>query len=283
MKKGFIVVMAIIVVVFAYFIYNQNLQTELQYITIDINPSIQLGIDKQAKIVEILALNDEGDILLSDLTLENETLEEGIAKLVSTAVETGYIDEFSAENDILITSYSDDVEEKERNEKRVREKMQSFLEEKNIYARIMASDVTAEIKELADEYDINYGKMLLIERALRLNAELSREELVNSSIREIQLKIKEAVLQRRNKISDKVAELRTFFREEREERITENANRLNDLKQQIINDNDNKLDNVDLEEREQRIRELLEVRKEAIRKEAEEARSINNRSINAIE
>ena len=54
----------------------------------------------------------------------------------------------------------------------------------------MVTGVTDEMKSDADEYGISYGKMLLVEKALVLDTDLNKENLVTLSVKEIQSLIK---------------------------------------------------------------------------------------------
>ncbi|MCL6459122.1 MAG: anti-sigma factor domain-containing protein [Gorillibacterium sp.] len=71
------------------------------FVTLDINPSIEFGIDKLEKVRQIEGLNDEGTELIQGLEYKDKTLDEVMGELLVLA-ETPYL---SAENvDIVFTA-----------------------------------------------------------------------------------------------------------------------------------------------------------------------------------
>lgn len=70
-------------------------QTEaVTYIGLDINPAIELTVDEENKIVSVYGSNDDGKVLLyGEVDLVGMDVEAAIAKILSLAVELGYIDE----------------------------------------------------------------------------------------------------------------------------------------------------------------------------------------------
>lgn len=61
------------------------------YVTVDINPSVELGLDAAGRVVTVRALNGEGDDLVDQLPLEGMTAEEAIARLTEAAVAKRYL------------------------------------------------------------------------------------------------------------------------------------------------------------------------------------------------
>lgn len=70
-------------------------QTEaVTYIGLDINPAIELTVDGENKIVSAYGSNNDGKVLLyGETEFEGMDLEAAIEKIVTLAVELGYLDE----------------------------------------------------------------------------------------------------------------------------------------------------------------------------------------------
>ena len=183
-----------------YYYYSSNKTHSV--VTIDINPSIELSLNENNKVLSALALNEDASILLSDLSLKGLTLEEATEIIVNEAIETGYIDELSDENDIYVTSYNEDEDDENEDQDQdeenelsdgVIEDINTLLDNRNIAATVSYLHVTDEVKTAADEYGISNGKMLLVEKLLVLNPDLDKATLVESNIQGIQKQIQEAV------------------------------------------------------------------------------------------
>lgn len=142
--------------------FNKTEKVELTYVTIDINPSIQLALNELEEVVEVLPLNDDGDILLSDLNLVGLSLESATNTVMDTATEIGYIDEFGENNEVSINVYSENNEIKEVIGNKIRKKTQEFLNNKKIFSTIKTSLITEELKVEAIKHEISTSKMLLV-------------------------------------------------------------------------------------------------------------------------
>lgn len=75
------------------------------YISLDINPSIELIVDKDSNVVSVRGANEDGQILLYEETgIQGEKLDAAIQKITDLAVQYGYLDEENKVVDTLVTS-----------------------------------------------------------------------------------------------------------------------------------------------------------------------------------
>lgn len=61
------------------------------YVTVDINPSIELAVDNQEHVVHVHALNDEGERLLRENPLDGANVEQAVTSIANTSLEKGYL------------------------------------------------------------------------------------------------------------------------------------------------------------------------------------------------
>ena len=99
MKKiYFIVIFLIILVIASLFVFNNRV---VSTITLDINPSIQINLDKNERVKKVIALNsDAKDIVKGNF--RNKSFDDVIDSITDNVVEKGY-----ADNDqIVVLFYS---------------------------------------------------------------------------------------------------------------------------------------------------------------------------------
>ena len=121
--------------------------------TVDINPSVELMVDDQNKVVSVTALNDDGSILIVGEAFIGKTPEEAVELMVSLAAETGYLVQGNVEateNTVKI-SVSGDSKYAEALLKDVREKANDTLEKFDIRGQIETVDAlgTEALRDLA--------------------------------------------------------------------------------------------------------------------------------------
>lgn len=76
------------------------------YYTVDINPSISLGVDDDDKVAKVVSQNKDADQLLADLDVNGEDIEAAILQIVNAAKAAGYLAD--QEKYVLVGYFSKD-------------------------------------------------------------------------------------------------------------------------------------------------------------------------------
>ncbi len=83
------------------------------YVSLDINPAIELVVDKDNKVVSVRGENEDGQVLLYEETgIKGEKIDAAIEKITQLAIDYGYLDENNKVVDTLVTANSDSFAKK---------------------------------------------------------------------------------------------------------------------------------------------------------------------------
>ncbi len=232
LKNILIILIGLLLVGFVLYavIYNKN----INYVTVDLNPSVEFVLNKNDKVIDVIALNGEADILLVELDLKGLPYKDALKIVIETSVLIGYIDEFSYENSILVTAYSNNEEESERLTDLTISKLNSYLEEQEIYALLLANGLSDDMEEEALMLKISNSKMLFIQRALDLNASLVKTDIMDMSMNEIQDKIANYTNTRRDLVSSSESVRNGIWRAEKAKIIEEYQISCNEYKEGLF-------------------------------------------------
>lgn len=86
------------------------------YVSLDINPAIELIVDKNDKVISVRGENEDGQVLLYQETgIKGEKIDDAVKKITDLAIEYGYLDENNKVVDALVTSSDDKYADKLRN------------------------------------------------------------------------------------------------------------------------------------------------------------------------
>lgn len=121
--------------------------------TVDINPSVELMVDKDNKVVSVTALNDDAAIILQGTAFVGKTSDEAVKGVVEVATETGYIVKGEVEvgeNNVKI-SVSGDTKWAKDLYKDAEKRVNEYLESSGIKATVERVDAlkTEALKQLA--------------------------------------------------------------------------------------------------------------------------------------
>ena len=154
---------------------------------LDVNPSIELTIDKGEKVVKATSVNDDGKIVLSDMKLEGSDVNVACNAVVGAMMTKGYLNGTS--NSVLLSVRSKDSEKGRAIEKEISDNLNGFLKDSEIAPAILGQYVEddEELDDFAGSNGISVGKAWLIrqladseENGMNEDAllELSTQELI---------------------------------------------------------------------------------------------------------
>ena len=199
---------------------NQLERFSNAYITVDINPSIEIITNDKGRVVQVNPLNDDAYLMLVDTDFKGETIENVIEKIVTLALELGYLD-FDQANEIVISSLMDSERLQSRLNEKIQKRIDKVSEAKGIQLKIRNNqELTAEQRAKAEELGINYGKLRIIEEAMKFDPALTYETAATMEIKDLNKIIIPARQEMRNLMTEdlrqeyftKRAEFRTNFR-----------------------------------------------------------------------
>ena len=156
-------------------------------IGIDVNPSIELRINKNDTVVKALALNSDAQIILDEMKLKGVDCDVAVNALIGSMLKHGYIDELK--NSILISVDNPDARKSAKLEERLMNEINSILSGSSVEPAVMAQSVSddASLKNLAEQYGISVGKATLIQKICNADPTKTFESLAGLSVNDLYL------------------------------------------------------------------------------------------------
>lgn len=170
-------------------IVQRDAHPVVAYLSMDINPSVEIGVDGNGKVRELRALNEDGRLIIEGLVYKGVSVETIAASILERAKGSHYLD--TPDKDIFITSVllDDNAATKLDYESILAEKVDQAL--KSLLAELAAEAVSAnvttlsipnELREEADANGISSGKMAVYLMAKEEGYKIEIEQLKQQSI-----------------------------------------------------------------------------------------------------
>lgn len=190
MKKKFLVAASLAVLCLggstgAYAYY----QTPVSYLSIDINPSVELGINAFDKVVQVEAYNEDGEKILEEVDIVGSDVTEAVGELVSSADNNGYIAE-DGSTVVSVTTETDNEEVATELETVAEEGVNSALEETEKEVVVHKDNIALARRDEARKLGITPGKLNLIQKLQAVDPDATVEEYKDASVNEIMKTIK---------------------------------------------------------------------------------------------
>ena len=143
---------------------------------LDVNPSIEISVDDNERVFHVDALNEEAEVVLSDLELTGTDLNTACHAVVGSMLVKGYLS--SDTNSILVSVRSLDAKRGKEIEQRLSEGLNSFMEDSKIAVAILGQYVESSegLERFAEDQAISLGKAELIKKLLAVEGTKSDEQ-----------------------------------------------------------------------------------------------------------
>jgi hypothetical protein len=155
-------------------------------VSLDVNPSIELKLNKDAEVIEAKALNDDAEEILEGMKLKGTDVNTAANAIVGSLLKHGYIDELA--NSILVSVEDKDAQRGAKLQSELAGEIDAILSAASVNASVLAQYVDEDdLDELSKEYGISHGKAAIIGRILSKNPSYSFKELAALSVNELNL------------------------------------------------------------------------------------------------
>jgi hypothetical protein len=158
------------------------------YIDIDVNPSIELAVNRFGRVIDTLPYNEEGRAILQGVSLRNMDYEEASATLIDIMAARGYLVQDGL---VSVTVQSGDKQRENRILQKLQENIAATLATHHTDADTEIYSVTGEIHEAARAHHMTPAKYLAAIELQKANPAATFEESEDHSITEIRNLTKE--------------------------------------------------------------------------------------------
>nr|WP_160687977.1 hypothetical protein [Clostridium sp. C2-6-12] len=165
-------------------------KTPVAYVSVDINPSVELGVNAFDTVVSVEAYNEDGKNVLEGTNLVNSKIDDAVSTVVTNAIKEGYIKE-DGSSAIEITTATDKEKVADELDEELKGKVDKTLDDNNKEAKVESEKVALARRDEARKLGITPGKLNLIQKLQELDPAITVEEYKDSSVKNIQKKFKE--------------------------------------------------------------------------------------------
>lgn len=154
---------------------------------LDVNPSIELGLNSSQRVVQVNALNADGETIIGDMDLIGTDLDVAVNALIGSMLTNGYISDLA--NSVLVTVANDDPEAAAQLQQRVSAEIESLLAVTSSGGAVLSQTMTSDqsLEDISSQYGISQGKAALIQEIMAVSVTYTVDELAAMSINELAL------------------------------------------------------------------------------------------------
>ncbi len=169
--------------------FYQQAHAVASVVSLDVNPSIELKVSRNAKVLSCTPLNEDAQAILADMSggadLKGAKLDVAVNAIVGSLVRNGYLNSISSA--IMISVEDKDTARAEKLQRQLTSTVDGVLQTSEARAAVLTQTLTqdAGLEQQARENNISTGKAALVNRVLALNSALRFDALAKLSVEEL--------------------------------------------------------------------------------------------------
>ena len=170
-------------------LFYQRANAVASVVSLDVNPSIELKVNRSEKVLVCTPLNEDAKAILADMgngaDLKGAKLDVAVNAIVGSLVRNGYLDSISSA--IMISVEDKDAARAEKLQRELTSAVDGVLQTSEAKATVLTQTLTQDAarEQQARENNISTGKAALVNRVLAINPSLKFDALAKLSVEEL--------------------------------------------------------------------------------------------------
>ena len=168
------------------YVYSSNYAVAAT-VALEVNPSVEITVNKKEKVLEVVPLNDDGRVIVGDMDFSGSSLDVTVNALIGSMLQNGYLNDLA--NSILISVEDGNAAQGALIQEKLTQNINEMLSSSAFSGAVMIQTINddAQVKQLATENNISVGKAQLIEQIIAEQPQKTFSDLANLSINELNL------------------------------------------------------------------------------------------------
>lgn len=178
---------ALVVLTACVFGYRYQFAVVDTAVSIDVNPSIQLEVNRAEKVLAANPLNEDAAVLLDGMDLKGTNLKTAVNAVIGSMVQNGYLTDDL--NSILLTVENNDPARQAQLQEELTSDIQNSLQQLSVSGSVFSQSLTQnqDLETIASQYGISQGKAYWVQQLIKADSTLSAETLAKLSINDLAL------------------------------------------------------------------------------------------------
>ena len=170
-------------------VFYQQAHAVASVVSLDVNPSIELKVSRNEKVLVCTPLNEDAKAILADMSngadLKGAKLDVAVNAIVGSLVRNGYLDSISSA--IMISVEDKDTARAEKLQRELTSAVDGVLQTSEAKAAVLTQTLTQDAarEQQARENNISTGKAALVNCVLAINPSLKFDALAKLSVEEL--------------------------------------------------------------------------------------------------
>jgi len=154
------------------------------YVSLDINPSLEMAVDKNLNVINVQYFNDDASNLIPPEEIEGLNIYDALRELIAKAIEQNYI-KLGEDNLIISTVSPSGTDPMPINQEVVSQFLENTITASGYTSQVTVYSASDEIRATAKGEGLSPGKYLVYQQLIKTDNQVSIDEVKKNNVRQL--------------------------------------------------------------------------------------------------
>jgi len=183
--KPLLMVASFLIVFMSFALIRQaQLPQAAAYISLDINPSLEMAVDKDLNVIDVQCFNEDASNLIQPEELRGKNMYDAFVEVINKAIEQNYIK--PGEDNLIISTVSPaGTEPLSLDQEAVGQFLENAVTASGYAGQVTVYSASDEIRVTAKNEGLSPGKYLIYQQLIKSGNQVSIDEVKKNSVRQL--------------------------------------------------------------------------------------------------
>ncbi|HWP97358.1 MAG TPA: anti-sigma factor domain-containing protein [Syntrophomonadaceae bacterium] len=183
--KPQLMVASILFLLISYTLLQQAILPQaVAYVSLDINPSLEMSVDKHMRVIDVQCFNDDAANLVKQLPLQGKGLNDALTAVVDKAIEQNYIKP-GQDNLMVSTISSPGTDPTPVDQEAVCQVLEQSIYSSGLDGQVIVYSASGDFRTAAESQKLSPGKYLIYEQLVKSGNQVSVDDVHKQTIHQL--------------------------------------------------------------------------------------------------
>lgn len=187
-KRVLLVAASMCLLAFCCLFYQTNIAQAVTFVSLDFNPSLEMGLNRFKEIVSVKAFDNDAEKILEKVNIKGQPVDRAIKIILNQACTDGYLVSSSKETLLVAVAPVKDGAAQKVTAEEIAGLANQYLSQNGVKATVITSAASSKNHQEAGEKKISLGRYILLEAAKKEGKKITLQEIKEQKLADIEAK-----------------------------------------------------------------------------------------------
>ena len=188
LKRILLIAASMCLLAFCCLFYQANIAQAVSFVSLDFNPSLEMGLNRFNEVVSVKAFDKEAEKILEKVNVKGQPVDRAVKTILTQARTDGYLVSSPKETLLVAVSSVKDGTAQKGAAEEIAGAANQYLSQNKVQATVITSAASSKSHQEAGEKKISLGRYILLEAVKKEGKKITLQEIKEEKLADIEEK-----------------------------------------------------------------------------------------------